>query len=162
MLERLLRARLVTQKAVMGRALSFEYLNRQLVWHELSELMLFVLPLLRVTQLKRLLQRHLPPLAALLQPSALAGAPCCSPAICHARSSRTSLQQAGKQASHVAAPPRRVHRQDHCIALSTHLEYQHHRHVCLSRARLGAVRLALCRKHMHYFRPSKAYLALNY
>lgn len=94
-LERVLRARLVTQKAVMGRALSFEYLNRQLVWHELSELMLFVLPLLRVTHLKRLLQRHLPALAAVLQPSALAGAPCCSPAKPHARSTRTSYEQAG-------------------------------------------------------------------
>lgn len=74
MVERVLRARLVTQKAVMGRALSFEYLNRQLVWHELSELMLFVLPLLRVTRLKRMLQEHLPSLAAALQPSAVTGA----------------------------------------------------------------------------------------
>lgn len=74
-LERVLRARLVTQKAVMGRALSFEYLNRQLVWHELSELMLFVLPLLRVTRLKRMLQAHLPALAAALQPLAATGAP---------------------------------------------------------------------------------------
>ena len=73
-LERLLRARLVHQKAVMGRALSFEYLNRQLVWHELSELMLFVLPLLHVTRLKRLLQAHLPALAAALTASASSGA----------------------------------------------------------------------------------------
>lgn len=77
-IERMLGARLVMQKAVMGRALSFEYLNRQLVWHELSELMLFVLPLLRVTRLKRLLQTHLPALAAALtgsQPSGVMTSP---------------------------------------------------------------------------------------
>ena len=77
--ERALCARLVTQKAVMGRALSFEYLNRQLVWHELSELMLFVLPLLRVSHLKRMLRTHLPSLAAVLQTPAATGATPCPP-----------------------------------------------------------------------------------
>ncbi len=61
---RMLGAQLVYEKAVMSRALSFEYLNSQLVWHELSELLLFVLPLVDVTRLKRLLQNHLPALAA--------------------------------------------------------------------------------------------------
>lgn len=35
LLERLLRARLVYQQPVAARAISFEYLNRQLVWSEL-------------------------------------------------------------------------------------------------------------------------------
>jgi hypothetical protein len=34
--ERLLRARLVYQRPQMDRAVSFEYMNRQLVWHEFS------------------------------------------------------------------------------------------------------------------------------
>ena len=61
---RILGAQLVYEKAVMSRALSFEYLNSQLVWHELSELLLFVLPLVDVTRLKRLLHSHLPALTA--------------------------------------------------------------------------------------------------
>lgn len=62
--ERVLGARLVLQQASMARALSFEYLNRQLVWQELSELLLFLLPLLNVTQLRRRLLDHLPRIAA--------------------------------------------------------------------------------------------------
>lgn len=64
LLERVLRARLVYQRANMARAISFEYLNRQLVWHELSELLLFVLPLISVTRLKRMIVRQWPSLRA--------------------------------------------------------------------------------------------------
>ena len=48
----------------MARAISFEYLNRQLVWHELSELLLFVLPLISVTRLKRMIVSRWPSLRA--------------------------------------------------------------------------------------------------
>lgn len=34
----------------MSRLVSFEYLNRQLVWQELSEFMLFLLPLINVAK----------------------------------------------------------------------------------------------------------------
>lgn len=64
LLERLLRARLVYQKANMARAISFEYLNRQLVWHELSELLLFVLPLVSVSRIKRMVTNRWPSLRA--------------------------------------------------------------------------------------------------
>jgi peroxin-2 len=43
--ERLARARLVYAAPDAARIVSFEYLNRQLVWQELSELALFVLPI---------------------------------------------------------------------------------------------------------------------
>ena len=43
--ERLARARLVYAAPDAARVVSFEYLNRQLVWQELSELALFVLPI---------------------------------------------------------------------------------------------------------------------
>ena len=52
------------QRANMARAISFEYLNRQLVWHELSELLLFVLPLISVTRLKRMIVNRWPSLRA--------------------------------------------------------------------------------------------------
>lgn len=48
----------------MARAISFEYLNRQLVWHELSELLLFVLPLVNVTRVKRMISNRWPSLRA--------------------------------------------------------------------------------------------------
>ena len=61
LLERILRMRLVYAQPAMTRALSFEYLNRQLVWHELSELLLFLLPLLNVGAVKRFLTQRLRP-----------------------------------------------------------------------------------------------------
>ncbi len=45
---------------MLERALSFEYLNRQLVWHELSELLLFLLPLLNVQRIKAFVMARLP------------------------------------------------------------------------------------------------------
>ncbi|CAM6045316.1 unnamed protein product [Sphagnum compactum] len=53
--ERLLRARLVYQRPQMDRAVSFEYMNRQLVWHEFSELLLLVLPLLNMMSIRSIL-----------------------------------------------------------------------------------------------------------
>eukprot|EP00983_Pelagomonas_calceolata_P042043 1138316-Pelagomonas_calceolata.AAC.4 len=46
LLERVVGARLVYKQPSMARVISFEYLNRQLVWHEISELLLLLLPLL--------------------------------------------------------------------------------------------------------------------
>ena len=73
LVHRLLAAQLVYEKAVMSRGLSFEYLNSQLVWHELSELLLFVLPLVDITRLKRVLRNHVPALAVTLVSPAWAG-----------------------------------------------------------------------------------------
>ena len=73
-MHRILGAQLVYEQAVVSRALSFEYLNSQLVWHELSELLLFVLPLVDVTRLKRLLHSHMPALAANAASTALESA----------------------------------------------------------------------------------------
>ena len=39
----------------MARVVSFEYLNRQLIWHEMSELLLYLLPLLNLPRLKQIL-----------------------------------------------------------------------------------------------------------
>ena len=75
-LERALGARLVYERGSMARALSFEYLNRQLVWHELSELLLFVLPLLNVQRIKAFVMARLPRIAAPPASGATAGATC--------------------------------------------------------------------------------------
>ncbi|MCO5571821.1 hypothetical protein L7F22_025569 [Adiantum nelumboides] len=55
LIERLLSARLVYQRPNMSRTVSFEYMNRQLVWHEFSELLLLILPLLNITSIKKAL-----------------------------------------------------------------------------------------------------------
>ncbi|XP_078431829.1 pex2/Pex12 N-terminal domain-containing protein / zinc finger (C3HC4-type RING finger) family protein isoform X2 [Wolffia australiana] len=54
-IERVLRARLVYGSPHMNRAVSFEYMNRQLVWNEFSEMLLLLLPLLNSSSVKRLL-----------------------------------------------------------------------------------------------------------
>ncbi|KAJ4718087.1 Peroxisome biogenesis protein 2 [Melia azedarach] len=52
LIERVLRARLVYGTPNMNRAVSFEYMNRQLVWNEFSEMLLLLLPLLNSSTVK--------------------------------------------------------------------------------------------------------------
>uniref|UniRef100_A0A0D9ZWL5 RING-type E3 ubiquitin transferase (cysteine targeting) n=1 Tax=Oryza glumipatula TaxID=40148 RepID=A0A0D9ZWL5_9ORYZ len=53
--ERILKARLVYENPNMNRAVSFEYMNRQLVWNEFSEMLLLLLPLLNSSSVKKFL-----------------------------------------------------------------------------------------------------------
>ncbi|XP_041991547.1 peroxisome biogenesis protein 2-like isoform X1 [Salvia splendens] len=54
--ERALRARLVYGSPNMNRSVSFEYMNRQLVWNEFSEMLLLLLPLLNSSSLRKVLR----------------------------------------------------------------------------------------------------------
>lgn len=56
-LDRVLRLRLVPTTAHTSREVSFEYLNRQLVWHAFTEFLLFLLPLVGVARWRRILSR---------------------------------------------------------------------------------------------------------
>ncbi|KAK4784468.1 hypothetical protein SAY86_018836 [Trapa natans] len=56
LIERVLRARLVYGSPNMNRAVSFEYMNRQLVWNEFSEMLLLLLPLLNSSSIQNLLR----------------------------------------------------------------------------------------------------------
>jgi peroxin-2 len=60
LLERLIGAVAVPADPAAPRALSFDYLNRQLVWHGLAELMLFLLPLVEPARLGRAVRAWLP------------------------------------------------------------------------------------------------------
>ena len=60
LLERICRARLVYKNLDRGRFVNFEYLNRQLVWGEISELILFFLPLVDTVALKKSLKYYFP------------------------------------------------------------------------------------------------------
>ena len=55
--DRLLRLRLISPNAQTHREVSFEYLNRQLVWHAFTEFLLFLLPLVGITRWRRWLAR---------------------------------------------------------------------------------------------------------
>ena len=55
--DRFLRLRLVPTSYGISREVSFEYLNRQLVWHAFTEFLLFLLPLVGVARWRRILTR---------------------------------------------------------------------------------------------------------
>ena len=57
LLDRILRLRLAPSSSQVSREVSFEYLNRQLVWHAFTEFLLFLLPLVGISRWKRWLSR---------------------------------------------------------------------------------------------------------
>lgn len=57
LLDRVLRLRLAPPTSQVSREVSFEYLNRQLVWHAFTEFLLFVLPLVGINRWRRWLSR---------------------------------------------------------------------------------------------------------
>lgn len=52
-LDRVLRLRLAAPNHMVSREVSFEYLNRQLVWHAFTEFLLFILPVVKVGRWRR-------------------------------------------------------------------------------------------------------------
>ncbi|KAH8679960.1 Pex12 amino terminal region-domain-containing protein [Tricladium varicosporioides] len=57
LLDRVLGLRLAPPTSQVSREVSFEYLNRQLVWHAFTEFLLFVLPLVGISRWRRWLAR---------------------------------------------------------------------------------------------------------
>lgn len=57
LVDRLLRMRLASPSSQVSREVSFEYLNRQLVWHAFTEFLLFLLPLVGIGRWRRWLTR---------------------------------------------------------------------------------------------------------
>ncbi|KAG6004931.1 peroxisome assembly protein (Peroxin-2) [Claviceps maximensis] len=57
LLDRILRMRLAPPTSQVSREVSFEYLNRQLVWHAFTEFLLFALPLIGINKWRRWLSR---------------------------------------------------------------------------------------------------------
>ena len=57
LLDRVLRIRLAPPSAQASREVSFEYLNRQLVWHAMTEFLLFLLPLVGIGRWRRWVSR---------------------------------------------------------------------------------------------------------
>ncbi|KAF2143985.1 uncharacterized protein K452DRAFT_349828 [Aplosporella prunicola CBS 121167] len=57
LLDRVLGLRLTPSSGSISREVSFEYLNRQLVWHAFTEFLLFLLPLVGISRWRRILSR---------------------------------------------------------------------------------------------------------
>ncbi|KAI9838841.1 MAG: peroxisome assembly protein (Peroxin-2) [Sarea resinae] len=57
LIDRILRLRLAPKTIQVSREVSFEYLNRQLVWHAFTEFLLFLLPLVGIARWRRWLAR---------------------------------------------------------------------------------------------------------
>ncbi|KAI8326887.1 Pex12 amino terminal region-domain-containing protein [Blakeslea trispora] len=67
LIDRALRMRLVYAKKSMNRQVSFEFLNRQMVWHAFTEFLLFLVPLINLEKLKMRMMRTLLPKSYLVQ-----------------------------------------------------------------------------------------------
>jgi peroxin-2 len=57
LIDRVLRIRLAPPSNQVSREVSFEYLNRQLVWHAFTEFLLFLLPLVGISRWRRWVSR---------------------------------------------------------------------------------------------------------
>ncbi|PGH17943.1 hypothetical protein AJ79_00842 [Helicocarpus griseus UAMH5409] len=57
LIDRILRMRLAPPSTQVSREVSFEYLNRQLVWHAFTEFLLFLLPLVGIGRWRRWISR---------------------------------------------------------------------------------------------------------
>ncbi|PGG96509.1 hypothetical protein AJ80_09815 [Polytolypa hystricis UAMH7299] len=57
LIDRILRMRLAPPSTQISREVSFEYLNRQLVWHAFTEFLLFLLPLVGIGRWRRWVSR---------------------------------------------------------------------------------------------------------
>ena len=59
LLDRLLGVSLTPKTRLYARAVSYEFMNRQLVWHAFTEFLLFILPLLHLPRLRRRISKIL-------------------------------------------------------------------------------------------------------
>jgi len=59
LIDRLLAIRLVYQFKTMSRQVSFEFMNRQLIWSSFSEFIMFLMPLVNLDKIKRFFSRLL-------------------------------------------------------------------------------------------------------
>ncbi|OZJ05698.1 hypothetical protein BZG36_01414 [Bifiguratus adelaidae] len=85
-IERFLSMRMVYQVRSMNRQVSFEFLNRQLVWHAFTEFLMFIVPLVNIEKLKLRAQRMILPesyLASQAKAQGFAALPETTCAICY-------------------------------------------------------------------------------
>lgn len=98
LVDRVLRLRLVAPSNQISREVSFEYLNRQLVWHAFTEFLLFLLPLMGINRWRRWLSKAWRKAKALTQGDETGGELSFLPertcAICYQDQNLTTSEQA--------------------------------------------------------------------
>lgn len=92
LIDRLLSMRLVYSKKSMNRQVSFEFLNRQMVWHAFTEFLLFLVPLINIEKLKMKIMRTLLPKSYLVSSKGFDQLPVNQCAICHDSESTNTNQ----------------------------------------------------------------------
>ncbi|KAG0164202.1 peroxisome assembly protein (Peroxin-2) [Apophysomyces sp. BC1034] len=90
LVDRLLGMRLVYAKKSLNRQISFEFLNRQMVWHAFTEFLLFLVPLINVEKLKLRLTRMLLPKSYLVSSKGYDQLPETQCAVCHDNASNSN------------------------------------------------------------------------
>lgn len=90
LIDRLLSMRLVYTKKSMNRQVSFEFLNRQMVWHAFTEFLLFMVPLINVEKLKMKIMHNLLPKSYLISSKGYSQLPTNQCAICHDNGNNTT------------------------------------------------------------------------
>ncbi|ORY91022.1 Pex12 amino terminal region-domain-containing protein [Syncephalastrum racemosum] len=94
LIDRVLGMRLVYAQKSQNRQVSFEFLNRQMVWHAFTEFLLFLVPLINVEKLKLRLTRMLLPKSYLVSSKGYDQLPQNQCAVCHdAASAETDQMQ---------------------------------------------------------------------
>lgn len=83
LIDRVLGMRLVYAQKSQNRQVSFEFLNRQMVWHAFTEFLLFLVPLINVEKLKLKLTRMLLPKSYLVSSKGYDQLPRNQCAVCH-------------------------------------------------------------------------------
>ncbi|KAL2919093.1 peroxisome assembly protein (Peroxin-2) [Polyrhizophydium stewartii] len=58
LLDRVLGMRVVYAQQTMSRMISFEFMNRQLVWHAFTEFLLFIIPYVNLNAVRRMIKRQ--------------------------------------------------------------------------------------------------------
>ncbi|KAI8576085.1 hypothetical protein K450DRAFT_193124 [Umbelopsis ramanniana AG] len=86
LIDRILQMRLVYAKKSLNRQVSFEFLNRQLVWHAFTEFLLFLMPLINLEKLKLKVSRMLLPKSYLASSQGYDQLPDHQCAVCHEKS----------------------------------------------------------------------------
>ncbi|CAO3641615.1 unnamed protein product [Mucor hiemalis] len=96
LIDRILAMRLVYSKKSMNRQVSFEFLNRQMVWHAFTEFLMFLVPLINIEKLKMKLMRTLLPKSYLVSSKGYDQLPVNQCAICHDNSTSENAGPIGQ------------------------------------------------------------------
>ncbi|KAI9315692.1 Pex12 amino terminal region-domain-containing protein [Dichotomocladium elegans] len=108
LIDRILAMRLVYAQKSMNRQVSFEFLNRQMVWHAFTEFLLFLVPLINIEKLKLRMMRTLLPKSYLVSSKGYDKMPENQCVICHDNASGAETGPVGQIPDYTVHNPYRT------------------------------------------------------